>query len=130
MFFSILRFWFSGLSRGWKGKKWLKMTKISVCHILYFRNHISYDLHLWYTCMYKRIISPDIFIFFKILLFRIIRGEVKEQKMAQNDKNLCQCHYVSQEPYIIWLWFLVCMCKIMISPANFFILQNFDIWGF
>ena len=29
MFFSILKFWFSGLSGGWKGKKWPKMTKNS-----------------------------------------------------------------------------------------------------
>ena len=28
--FSILKFWFSGLSGAWKGKKWPKMTKISV----------------------------------------------------------------------------------------------------
>ena len=65
VFFSILKFLFSGLSGGWKGKKWPKMTKISVCRTLYFRNHISYDLHLCYTCMYKRIIiSPGIFSIF------------------------------------------------------------------
>ena len=28
------------------------------------------------------------------------------------------------------LWFLVHLCKIMISSANFFIFQNFDFWGF
>ena len=90
-FFSVLKFWFCRLSRGWKGKKWPKMLKISVCRALYFRNHISYDLHLWYTYMYKRIISPGIFfIFFKILIFKINRGEVKGQKMAQSDKNVCQ----------------------------------------
>ena len=63
--------------KGLKGKKWPKMTKLSVCRTFYFRNHISYDLHLWYTCMYRRIISPGIFFFFfffKILIFGIIRG--------------------------------------------------------
>ena len=75
--------WFSRLSRGWKGTKRPKMSKISVCCTLHFKNHISYDLHLWYTCMDKRIISPGIFfIFFKILIFKIIRGEVKWEKMA------------------------------------------------
>ena len=110
--FKILIFW---VVRGLKVQKWPKMTKISVCRTLYFRNHISYDLHLWYTCMYKRIISPDIYF--------IIRGRVggKRAKMAQNDKKFCLSHSVSQEPYIIWLWFLVHMCKMMISPANFFI---------
>ena len=32
---------------------------------------------------------------------------------------------ISQEPYIIWLSFVVHMCK-MISPHVFFIFQNFD----
>ena len=50
--------------------------------------------------------------------------------MAQNDKRFCLSHSVSQEPYIIWLWFLVHMCKMIISPANFFTFQNFDFWGF
>ena len=71
VFFSILKFWFSGLSGGWKGKKWPKMTKISVCGTSYFRNHISYDLYLCYTCIYGRIMSPDIFfIFFQNFYFR------------------------------------------------------------
>ena len=116
--------------KGLKGQKWLKMSKISVCCTLYFRKHTSYDLHLWYTCMYKSIISPGIFFsFFKILIFKIIRGEVKGQKMAQSDNIFCQSHSKSQEPYII-LQFLVHMCKMMIPPANFFIFQNFDFWGF
>ena len=59
---TILTFLFSRLWLDWKGKKWHKISKISVCRTLYFRNHISYDLYLWYTCMYKRIISPGIFI--------------------------------------------------------------------
>ena len=61
VFFQILKFWFSRLSRTWNDKKNPKMTKISVCCTLYFSNHISYGLHLWYTCMHKRIISPGIF---------------------------------------------------------------------
>ena len=43
----------------------------------------------------------------------------KGQKVAQNDKKVCLSHSLSQEPYIIWLWFLVHMFKMMISPANF-----------
>ena len=38
------------------------------------------------------------------------------QKIAQNDKTNLS-HSVSQELYLIWLWFLVHMCKMMISPA-------------
>ena len=59
--------------RGLKGKKRFRMTKHSVCHAPYLRNHTSYDLQLWYTCMFKRIKSSDVFSFcFKILAFLII----------------------------------------------------------
>ena len=50
--------------KGLKEQKMAQMAKISVHCTLYFRNHISYGLHLWYTCMYKRIISPVIFFIF------------------------------------------------------------------
>ena len=121
--FTILKFRFSKLSVGWKGKKKPKKTKNFVCCTLYFRNHISYDLYLWYTCMYKRIIPPNIF-FHLLSKFWFLGslesvGVVIGQKMAENDKKFCLSHCMSQEPYIIWLWFLVYMCKMMISPANF-----------
>ena len=94
---------------------------------------ISYDLHLWYTCMYKRIMSSGIFLiffffFFKILIFEIIRKRVKGQKMTQNGKKFCQSHSVFQDPYIIWLWFLLHMSKIMMSSAIFSIFSKF--WFF
>ena len=100
MIFSILKFWFSRLSRECKCKKWPKMAKIFVWSTLHFRNHISYDFHLLYICMYKWLISAGIFfIFFRILIFGIIRVEgkslggevlvIKGQKMAQNDKKFC-----------------------------------------
>ena len=124
MFFSRLKFWFLKLSRGWKGKKWPKMSKISVCRTLYF--------HLWYTCMYKRIIFPAIFfIFFKTKFWYSGSlgkgGGSKRAKYGPNWQNILS---ISQEPYIIWLWYLVHMCKMMISPANFSIFQNFDFWVF
>ena len=51
VFFIFSKFWFFRLLGGSKGKKWPKMTKNSVCRVLYLRNHTSYDLHLWYTCV-------------------------------------------------------------------------------
>ena len=66
--FKILIFQVVGTERVKNDPKW------PVCGTLYFRNHISYGLHLWYTCVYKRIISPGIFfIFLKKFNFRIIR---------------------------------------------------------
>ena len=103
MVFSILKFWFSRLSGGWK-------TKISVCRSLYFRNQISYDLHLWYTCMFKRIISPGIFFskFCFLGLLGGIRGGGKRQKITQNDKKLCVSLHIWGTVHHI-LWFLVHM---------------------
>ena len=100
---------------GWKGKKWAKMMKDSVCHASYLRNHTSFMVHLP-----KMMISPGvvfIFFFFLILIF---------QHIAQNEKQ--QLHpscAISQEQYSIWTWFLVHFCKTMISPGFFFIFSKF-----
>ena len=56
--------------KSFKGKKWSKRIKSSVCPTPYLRNHTS------------------------------------------------------------WLWFLVHVCKMMISPVGFFIFLNFYFWGF
>ena len=128
----MLKFWFFRLSRGWKGKKWPEMLKISVCHTLYFSNHRSYDLHLWYTCNYQKIIPPGIFfIVFKIWIFRTIwgRGLVKGQKMVQYNKKFCLLYLVAQEPYIIWLSFMLHLCKMKMSPGNFSIFWKFLLFG-
>ena len=96
MLFSILKFWLSRLSGGWKGKKWPKKTKISVCHTLYFRNHISYDVDLWYTCIHKRIISPGIFCIFLFSKFWFLgslgwgEGGKKAKNGSKWQKN-CVC---------------------------------------
>ena len=48
--------------------------------------------------------------------------------MVQNDKKLCLPGLISQEPYIIWLIFMVHMCIMIISPGGFFIFPRF--WFF
>ena len=65
-------------------------------------------------------ISPGVFFqFFKILIFWVVRG-VKGQKTIQNDKKFCVSSFISQEPYIIWLSFMVHLCKMTISSVVFF----------
>ena len=49
--------------------------------------------------------------------------------MVQNDKKLCPSRSVSQEPYIIWLSFMLHLCKLIISPGNFFIFSKFWFFG-
>ena len=84
--------------RGLKGQKMTQNVE-NFCFFctLYFRNHISHDLYLWYTWMYKRIISPGNFFHFlwKFWFYFIwfwfsgsLWGVIKRQKMAKNDKKL------------------------------------------
>ena len=137
MFFSILKFWFSGLSGGWKVKKWPKMTKFSVCRSLYFRIYISYDLQLWYTCMYKRIISPGIFFiifFFNILIFEIFRGWlVKGQKNGPKSQKVLSVSLCISGTYIIWLLFWYTCVKwlylqLIFSFFKILIFRGFSGW--
>ena len=53
--------------------------------------------------------------FFSFSKFWFFRWGVKGQKTVQNDKKLCLSLFISQEPYIIWLSFMVHMCKMIIS---------------
>ena len=97
-----------------------------ICHTSYLRNSKPYDHDFWYTCKMK--ISPGVFfIFFEILIFLVFSRGHKVQKIVQNDKKFCLLHSISQESYIIWLSFMVQMCK-MIIP-HFFQFQNFDFLG-
>ena len=71
--------------------------------------------------MCKRIISPGfLFTFFPNFNFRGQYGK-KWPKMAK----MCLPHFISQESYIMWLWFLLQICKMMISPAIVSIFSKF-----
>ena len=86
-------------------------------------------LHIWRTIHHMTVIYGThfwndnilryVFHFSKILIFWVYRG-VKGQKMVQNGKKLCLLCSISQEWYIIWLSFMVQMCKIIIYPGVFF----------
>ena len=90
--------------------------------------HISGTIHhmiiIYGTLMENDNISRSFFLFFKILIFWVVRG-VKGQKMAQNEKKLCLSCSISQEPYIIWFLFMVHLCKMIISPGVFFFFSKF-----
>ena len=58
-------------------------------------------------------ISPGVFFIFSKFWF--FEGE----KMVQNDEMFCPWCLISQEPYLIWLSFVVNMCKMIISPGVF-----------
>ena len=67
------------------------------------------------------------FHFLKILIFLVHRG-VKGQQTVQNDKKLSLLRSISQEPYIIWLSFIVQIFKMIISPGIFFSFKILTFW--
>ena len=115
VFFIFWKFWIFGLVvSGVKGQKTVQNDK-NFCpsHSITQEPYIIWFSFVVY--MYKMIISPGSFFhFFKILIFRVVRG-MKGQKTVQNDKKFCLLYSMSQEPYIIWLSFIVHICKIIIS---------------
>ena len=89
--------------------------------------YVAYDHDFWCICV-KWWYLQLFFRFFNILIFQVVSG-VKGQKMAQNDKKFCLSRFISQEPYILWLSFMVHLCKMMISPGIFFISLKFLFFG-
>ena len=94
------------------------MNKNSVCCTPYFRNHTSYDFHLWYTYVkwwYLKVLSS----FFQNFGF----SGCQCSKGAKNGSKwqLILLPFISQEPYIILLWFSVHMCEMVTCPVPFFI---------
>ena len=100
---------------------------------------MSVTLHVWVSIYHLIVVfvaqvwSDDIsrcfFHFFKMLVFWIVREKVKGKKCPKMTRKLS--HSISQELYLIWLWFLVHVCKMMISPAIFFLFfQKSDFSGF
>ena len=117
-FFIFLKFWFFGLLEGGRQKTvqndkfWLSWFMIDRV-----RNYKSYDYYLWCMCV-KWYIFRHFFLFFKSLIFWVVRG-VKEEEIIQNNKKFCLLCSTYQEPCIIWLSFMVQTCKIIISILKF-----------
>ena len=75
--------------------------------------YVIWSSFMVHMCKMK-IFRGKFFHFFKIFIFWVVE-RVKGQKKAQNGKKFCPSHSIYQELNIIWLWFLVNMCKLMIS---------------
>ena len=93
----------------------------------WFISQELYIIWLSFVVHICKMISPGFFFYFKILIFRLVR-RVKGQKMVQNDKKFCLLHFISQEPYIMWLSFMVRICKMIISSGVLFTFPKF--WFF
>ena len=88
--------------------------------------HISGTIHVLiiYGHKCKMIISLGIFFIFSKLWYFWVVSRVKRQKMTQNNKKLYLSHSISQEAYIIWLWFVVHKCKWYYLQMIFLIFSN------
>ena len=91
---------------------------------------VSQEPHMiviYVTPVWNENIFRWFFIFSKFWFFGLLGG-VKGRKTIENDK-IFLLHSISQEPCIIWLSFMVHICKMIISSGVFFIFQNFDFLG-
>ena len=90
---------------------------------MHLSRHISgtvkHIIMIFGTLVLNDNISRVLFHFLHIFIFWAVM-EVKGQEMAQNAKKKCLLHFMYQEPYILWLSFIVDFCKMMISPGFFF----------
>ena len=104
--------------RGLKGEKMAQNDqKFYLLHSIPQELYIVWSSFMVHVC--KMIIFPGmLFHFFKILITWVVRG-LKGWLMVQNDKNFCPLYSISQEPYIIWLSFMVYMCKMIIFAGIF-----------
>ena len=102
------------------------MTKNSV--VLCISGTIHHMIIIYGIYVSNDNISRHFFHIFKIFIFDVVR-RVKGQKMVQNEKKLCPSCSIFQEPYIVWLSFMVHICKMIMSLYFFSFLQNFDFLG-
>ena len=128
IFLIFPKLWFfqvvSGGKRAKNGPEWQKILSL----MLHISGTIHHMIVIFGTHVWNDNISRCCFHFFKILIFRVVRG-VKRAKMVQNEKIFCLSCFISQEPCIIWLSFMVHMCKIISAGVFFSYFQNFDFSG-
>ena len=110
----------------------LGWAPMSMCHFFHpsicpsIAHHISGTIHheiIIFGACAKWWYLQDFFSFFQNFDFL---GVLVGQKMTKwpKMKRFCLSHFISQEPYILWFSFMVCMCK-MISSGVFFIFLKF-----
>ena len=88
---------------------------------------ISQESHICLSFVVRKckmlINSGVFFIFSKFWYFRLL-GVSKGKKRPKITKRLCLSCLISQEPYIIWFSFMVHMCKRIMSPGAFYMVNG------
>ena len=133
-FFEILIFLgCKGRGGGGKRAKNCQMKNNNyIHHMPYLRNSVAYH-DVWYTFVkwwYLQVFFSFFFFFFFSFLFFRLLGRWKGKTWPKMTKKFCLVRFISQELYIIWLSFMVHLCKMMISPGVFFhFFKIFDSMG-
>ena len=93
----------------------------------YLRNSTALSHDFQCTCVKWRYLQG----FFSVFKNFDFSGcsEVKVKKTVQNDRKFCLLHSISEKPCIIWLSFMVNICKMIISSSVFFIFSKFWFFG-
>ena len=123
-FFQILIF---GVSSGAKKQKpaWNdKKLSVQTLHIWVSIHHMI----MFFCCTSLKWWFFVFFIFFLIAILWVVRREEVKKVKNGPEWQKVMSHFISQELYLIWLWFLVHICKMVISPTNFFIFS--EVWFF
>ena len=106
--------------RAKNSRKW-KITITSFTHHISGTVYLAYDHDFWYTYIKLWYLQA----FFSLIFRAVIGGGgLKGQKMAHNDKKFCLSSSLSQELHIMWFSLMADMCKMIISPGNFFIFSK------
>ena len=116
-FFIFLKFSFSGLLGG--NMVNVQNDKKILSVVLNISGIMHHMIIICGTKVQNDNISKRFIIFSKFWFF----GCLGESKGKNNRKRLL--HFKSQEPYIIRSWFMVHMCKRIISPGVFCSFSNF-----
>ena len=120
-FFKIFIFWVN------KGVKRQKMTqndeKFCLSNTISKEPYIIWSSFTVHLC--KRVVYPASFSFFQNFDFPGCWKGKKGKKISPKWQKILFVTLVSQEPYIMWLSFMVHMCKMLISWDVFFIFEKF-----
>ena len=116
-YIQVFNFDFSGCQQVKRAKNDPTQQKIA-CHAPYLKNYRSYDFIYGVAVSNDGVSRP--FLYFQNFDFLGCQVGVNGQKMVQNEKSICHSHSIFQEPYIVWLSFVVHKCKMRIFPGVFF----------
>ena len=125
-FFLILVFWAVREVKGQKiaqNEKW----QLHPLHVISNEQYHHDSISSWFLVhLCKMMISQGFFSSFSnFWFFELLEGWKGKKKTVQNDKVLYPSRFISQEPYIIWLSFMVRLSKMIISLDDFFIFSKF-----